>query len=72
MTYNLAYRFRNGTTGIYLGPFMVCLTTLPDKESNYEGACALNSFHHALKENKLTVFTHKYVREQIKNATKQS
>jgi len=39
MKYILAYRFRNGTTEISLGPFMVCLTTLLDKESNYEGAC---------------------------------
>jgi hypothetical protein len=66
MTYVLAYRFRNETTEISLGPFMVCLTTLPDKVSNYEGVCALNSFHHALNENELTVFTHKYVWKQIK------
>jgi hypothetical protein len=63
MTSILAYRFRNGTTEISLDPFMVCLTTRPDKKSNYEGACALNSFHHALNENKLTVFAYKYVRE---------
>jgi hypothetical protein len=48
MTYVLSYRFRHETTEVSLGPFMVCLTTLPDKESNYEGVCALNSFHHAL------------------------
>jgi len=39
MTYILAYRFGNWTTEISLGPFIGCLTTLPDKESNYEGAC---------------------------------
>jgi len=66
MTYILACRFRNGTTEISLDPFMVCLTTRPDNKSNYEGACALNSFHHASNENKLTVFARKYVQEQIK------
>jgi hypothetical protein len=65
MTYIFAYRFRNGTPEVSLGPSMVCSTTLPDTESNYEGVCALNSFQHALNENKLTVPTHKYAREQI-------